>query len=441
MSSLNEKSLNYNSEVKINFEGGDLTSDSGILLYGMFNEKLGVSEVIEEMFNTDKTITHRKHNDAEVILQSIYQDICGYNTDDSADELRNDKALKTILKKDVLASQPTISRVNNRATTNSIKQLQTINYKLRDRVYKINMPSEVILDADSTDAIAYGKQQGAKFNGHYRTNGFHPLLIFDCNTQDLIKATLRPGNVYTSRKIVEFTGPVLKDYKIRYPKIKLKFRADSGFATPELYKLCETHKTEYAIRLKSNATLIKKSTELSEELLNDCKDNMIDYAVVYGEFKYKANSWDTERRVVIKIEKPAGQMALVHMFVVTNMESTAEEVIDFYCDRGEMENFIKECKNGFGLCKMSSTSYVANAMKLQRKAIAYNINNWLRRLVLPSVHKSIRIETIRVKLIKVAAKIVKHSRYIHFKLNSTYPYKELFIDTFKNIKSLACLRI
>lgn len=168
----------------------------------------------------------------------------------------------------------------------------------------------------------------------------------------------------------------------------------------------------------------------------ECQDNIYDYKVIYGEFKYKAAKWDIERRVVVKIEKPEGQMCYNYTFVVTNMKSTPKKVIMFYSNRGTMENFIKEGKNGFAFDSMSSTDYIINANKLQLALLAYNFNNWFRRIALSKSMKSNRIETIRLKLIKIAAKIVNSSRYLTFKLCSSCPYKNEFWDTLQRINNL-----
>lgn len=138
---------------------------------------------------------------------------------------------------------------------------------------------------------------------------------------------------------------------------------------------------------------------------------------IFGEFSYKAGSWDKERRVIVKIEKPKGQLTFKYTFIVTNIkEWNSEKIFKFYCQRGTMENFIKEAKHGFAIDKMSSTDFWTNANKLQQMLLAYNLNNWMRWLCFPEINLSNRISTIRTKIIKIAGKIVKTGRYIYFKL-------------------------
>lgn len=436
MNSLLEKSMNFNKKIKINFNGGDLTSDSGLLLYKEFDKKIGFSETIKKIFKVNDTAKSRFHSNEDILIQKIYQSIAGYFNDDDGDELRVDPAFTEILGKKALASQPTMSRFNNRLSLETIKQLEKINEILMDYIYSIKLPEQIILDLDSTNFQTYGKQYGSAYNFHYSSTGYHPLLMFDGLTGDLLKAELRSGNVYTSRQVVRFIGPVLKKYLKKYPQIARFIRADSGFAQPYLYQIIEQLKSFYAIRLKANANLYKNASSIADRLDNICKKNIYDYAVVYGEFTYKASKWDKSRRVVVKIEKPEGQLCYNYTFVVTNMTSTPKKVIMFYCNRGTMENFIKEGKNGFAFNKMSSSSFVANANRLQQMVLAYNFNNWFRRLCLSDSMKSSRIETIRMKLIKIAGKVVNTSRYIKFKLCSSCPYKDEFWFILEQINAL-----
>ena len=221
-----------------------------------------------------------------------------------------------------------------------------------------------------------------------------------------------------------------------YGNTALVLRGDSGFATPDLYKQCETNGTSYVIRLKENGILRKLAAYEEKLLCEKTQLNQVDYAVVYGEFQYQANSWEYPRRVVFKIEKPTNQMIHMYTFIVTNMDGAPEELIRFYCKRGAMENFIKESKNGFDFAAVSSQSKIVNANRVQIHALAYNIFNWFKRLVLPKKLQKHTVDTIRVKLLKIAAKAVRSARYITFKLCSSCPYKKEFYETLENIHGL-----
>ena len=231
------------------------------------------------------------------------------------------------------------------------------------------MPQAVILDLDSTLLDAYGRQEGRAFNFHYQSNGYHPLVCYDGMTGDLIKIQLRDGTQYSCTGAVDFLQPVLDEYLHDYLEIPILLRGDSGFSTPDLYKQCEENGTSYVIRLKENGILRGKASDLVDELDEITRNNKVDYAVVYGEFMYKAKSWPYERRVVCKVEKPENQMVYMYTFVVTNMRKQ-------------------------------------------------------------------RIDTVRLKLLKIAAKVVHSARYITFKLCSSCPYKNEFYETLSNIGKL-----
>ena len=181
----------------------------------------------------------------------IYMIIVGYFEDGASDELTNNPVFRTILDKDALALQPTVSRFFNRMDENTLNQLLSIGRILRKKVYSIQMPEVIIRDLDSTFLDAYGKQEGRDFNFHYQSNGYHPILCSDGIIGDLIKIQLWDGTKYSCTGIVDFLQPILDEY----PAIKLLLRGDSGFTTPELYKQCEENDTSYAIRLKENGVL------------------------------------------------------------------------------------------------------------------------------------------------------------------------------------------
>ena len=350
MSIVNTFSLQSNRQIKINFDGGDLSSDAGLLLIKEFISKLGIERLLNRSFKTNDSAVFRYHTDRDNLLQMIYMIMAGYFEDDASDELTKDPVFKAVLEKSALASQPTVSRFFNRMDEDTLKQFQEISQILRKRIYSIQMPQAVILDLDSTLLVAYGKQEGRAFNFHYRSNGYHPLVCYDGITGDLIKIHLRDGAAYSCTGVTNFLQPILDEYLNDYPTIHLLLRGDSGFATSDLYKQCEENGTSYVIRL--------------------------------------------------------------------------------------MENFIKESKSGFDFSAVSSHNRIVNANRVQVHALAYNIFNWFRRLVLSAKMRKQRIDTVRLKLLKIATKVVHSARYITFKLCSSCPYKEEFYDTLSAIGKL-----
>ena len=375
MSILNTISLESNKKIKINFNGGNLSSDGGLLLIKEFAAKVGLIKLVKKLFKTNDHTKSRIHTDSDNLMQMLYQIIAAYFEDDCADELTNDPVLTSILEKEALASQPKLSRFWNRMDNDTLTQLDSIHAKMRDIVYSIKAPEHMLFDLDSTLLNTYGKQEGEGFNFHYQVHGYHPLLCYDGITGDLLKAELRNGTQYCSN--------------------------DSDTA-----------------------------------LFRAARENQTDYMVEYGEFYYQAGSWSHPRRVVFKVEKPYNQFIHLYTFIVTTMKSEPHKVIQFYCGRGKMENFIKEGKSGFDFSSVSSRTKVVNANRLQVHALAYNLFNWFRRLVLSTNMRKQQINTIRLKLLKVAAKVVNKARYIVLKLCSSCPYKKEFYETISNIMKL-----
>lgn len=437
MNSLNTLRLESNTKLKINFEGGQLSSDAGLLLLSEFCSKIGADDLIAKLFQTNDTAAVRRHTDSQNLLQMIYQIFAAYFEDDCADELTTDPVLTAILRKDALASQPTLSRFFNRMDADTLNQFNEILRRLRNTVYSIQKPEYILLDLDTTLLDTYGHQEGEGFNYHYQAHGYHPLMCYDGITGDLLKAELRDGTQYCSNGAAAFMASLLKELISDLPDTQFCMRGDSGFASPDLYETLEENDCYYAIRLKENANLHKLAEDIDNSLYRATKFNQIDYAVEYGEFMYQAATWKHPRRVVFKIEKPYGQIIHKYTFVVTSFEDLEPyQVIQYYASRGKMENFIKESKLGFDFTSVSSHSKTVNANRLQLHVLAYNLFNWFQRLVLPKAMRHLRVDTIRLKLIKIAAKAIRSGRYIQFKLCSSCPYKSEFYETLQNIRQL-----
>lgn len=437
MNSILNYKLNFNKKLRFNFEGGSITTDTGLLLIKEFFDKIGLTSIIRENLNVEEDYKSRKiHKSYELVIQKIYQCIAGYHTDQNCNDLRKDVIFTEILNKDFLASQPTMCRFVNNVNDENVKQMEYINRLILNKAYSIENPESQILDLDSTNLSTYGHQEGSNFNYHYQAVGYHPLVMFDGMTGDLLKIELRNGNCYTSTNVVDFIKPYLEYQDSKHPNIFRVIRGDSGFAVPGLYEIAEKEGDLYAIRLKANSNLYRNAKDFESELLQDWKNGLLEYKCAYKEFEYKAEKWNKPRRVVVKMEKPANKMTIDYTFVVTNMKASPKEVISFYCKRGTMENFIKECKNGFNFESMSHSSFLANSFKLQILALAYNLVNIFKRLCIHGKFKKFTIETLRGKLIKVASKIVKSSRNQIFKICNNFPYKEIFVNTLKNIQNL-----
>ncbi len=309
------------------------------------------------------------------------------------------------------------------------------NQELLDKVHQLRESTVLIFDLDSTHADTFGEQEETAFNTHYGTVGFHPLVAFDGVTGDFLKAKLRPGNVYTSNGVVDFVKPLITHYNEKFPETTPFLRGDSGFAVPALYDLCEEESVYYVIRLKSNANLQRLADELhpSSAPIDTSKTEYY-----YEETEYQAKSWSKSRKVIIQSVRPAGELFFTHSFFVTNLVNafSPKDIVRTYQKRGTMENYIKEAKNGFYLDKMCSHSFLVNEVRMMLSLLAYNLTNWLRTLCFPEEQKTMQIQTIRTRMIKVASKLVKSGRSLHFKLSSSFVYQSFFWKVLQRIQTL-----
>ena len=171
MTSLQECTLHFNPRMKVNFDGGDLTSDAGLLVYREFDQRLGLSDAVRDLLVVDDPVSHRDHPNSDVVLQKVYQHVAGYHTDDAADDLAVEPLLTALLGKQRLASQPTLSRFNEKASIKTAQSLERVSETLQQRVYSVSPQDQFVFDLDSSGFTAYGHQHGANFNYHYQRPG------------------------------------------------------------------------------------------------------------------------------------------------------------------------------------------------------------------------------------------------------------------------------
>lgn len=435
MTRLPQTTLHFNRQLKLSNDGGELSSDTGQFLFREFDEKIGFSQTIAKHLQLKDERSFCIHQNEQLLRQKIYQLIAGYHEDDAADQLTHDPVFTQVLGTPALASQPSLSRFFKRFDAQALDQLQAANQELLDRVHHVRQSETLIFDLDSTHADTYGNQEKSSYNAHYRTLGFHPLVAFDGLTGDFLKAQLRPGSVYTSNGVVDFMRPLIEHYNETFPEISTLVRGDSGFAVPGLYELCEKESVYYIIRLKSNAKL----KALAEELhpTHEVRDVSVTESYVEDSI-YQASTWSVPRRIIIQSTRPAGELFFSHAFFVTNLSESfsSQAIVASYKKRGAMENFIKEAKDGFGFDQMKSHDFFMNEARMMLSLLAYNLTNWLRTLSFPVAAKGIQIQTIRTRLIKVASKLVKSGRSLHFKLSSSFVYTRFFWDVLTRVQQL-----
>jgi len=423
--------LNSNSSLIVNFNGGAIGSDGGLVLYREFIEHIGLRDIIYENLDFIRLGPNAKYDVADKVIQQVIFQIAGYEDNNDAGRLAHDPVMKAVLDGKI-ASQPTLSRHENSFSREGIEGLQRANGALLKNVYTHEKPEVVILDIDSTEDKVHGCQEGARYNGHFGHVAYHPLLVFNGINGDFIVGELRDGNVYTSNGATDL---LIKAFDIvGNATTRMIVRGDSGFADPKIFDLCEDKDSDYFIRLKANWVL----WDLAREIVNQIDlRNYSNEQIVYGEFCYKAQSWRDYRRVLVKVHKEPDKLFYDMYFLCTNnLWVSPKQGWDFYQQRGNMENFIKESKLGFALDRLSCKDFDANAARMQIKGLSYNISNMFKRFCIPDDLKLHQIETSRTKITKIWCRILRHGRPIYVKLSSSYPYKKYFWEALFSVKYL-----
>lgn len=433
MKSLQHNKVNFNNKITFDFSGGNLSSDSGLLLVRSFFEKIGLRDVLKDFFDSHDG---RIHPVSSVIEQLLYTNIAGYHQDDASDELRHDPVFTSILDKKTLASQPTVSRMLNSFDETGIKKFNDI---LKALFRMGNSPKDtkhIVLDIDSTNIQTYGSQENSEYIYHYSSNGYHPLVLYNGFNGDIIKFELRKGSVYTSNGVREFLEPVLEWLEKEYPGVSILIRGDSGFATPALYRLAEEYAADFVIRLKANATLKRLADESSRTFQELYGNDFSHHHAVHDEFNYMAGSWGKERRVICRTERNAGELLTRSTFIATSLKGDPKKIVSTYNKRGMMENFIKETKLDFGMTTLSHSSFSANHVKAMILVIAYSVMNIMKRLVMPKELRNSRMLSIRSFFIKIACRVVRSARKTILRFCSSFLYKDKFLDSMSRIESL-----
>jgi hypothetical protein len=433
----NQLTLSFQPKIVLDFNGGDITSDSGLLLLRQFDEQLALTKRVRGLYNDWRHPVFIEHQAHEMLRQRIYQIAAGYEDCNDADTLRSDPTLQTIVgKSDPLASQPTLSRLENHADWQSIERLGTVclQWFIQHGYRKRETPEEILLDSDATDDPCHGQQQFAFFHGKYGEHMYHPLFFFEAKTGCLLSARLRPGNASASEGIAVELRRLVPIVKRRFPKSQLSYRADAGSATPEIYITLESLQALYAIGIASNS-IFKQRTERWLKRAQRKYARTKEPLRVFYSFRHRARSWKKKRRIVVKIE--VGPLGSNVRFVITNRPGRAEEVFSWYDYRGECENRIKEFKRDLNADRLSCHTYRANAFRLKLHALAYQMLVLFRLHALRQTQLAhARLETLRLKLFKVGARFKRTARRLWFHLSSSWPGRELFIEVWQKLKRL-----
>ena len=428
--------MGFDGGIKLEFHGAKVTSDGGLLAYRELDDALGLFDAVSTALSDQRTGRNIQHAMATLLRQSIYSRLAGYEDVNDAERLSVDPVMRAITGKRTPNKQAASVNTMGRFETEFLTQrenlagLSEINGKWVERAMSKTPHRRIILDLDSSESPVHGAQEGSAYNGHFGCTCFHPLFCFN-QFGDCEGVLLRSGNVHSADRWKEVLEPIVKRYENK--KNRKYFRGDAAFAKPEIYEYLEGNGLLYAIRMPANELLHEKIRHLLTRPVGRPPEKPI---ICWSEFSYQAGSWDRPRRVVAKVEWHQGELFPRVGFIVTNMSAKPEGVVHFYNGRGTAEQWIKEGKYALHWTRLSCKRFVSNQVRLGLFVLAYNLGNFLRRLVLPRKIKHWSLRSLLVKLIKIGAKVVRHNRYTTFQMAAVAIDQTLFAEILARIKRL-----
>ena len=410
-------------KVEASFTGGEVSSDGGVLLLRQVDRKLGLTSTVAQALTESRRKKSCRHSLVSLLRQRVYGVCTGYEDLNDHDRLRGDVGLQTAVGRDEeLASASTLCRWENRADREAAWAAHGVLVEQFISSFK-RAPKEVVLDFDATDTAVHGQQEGRFFHGYYDHYCFLPLYVF-CGAQ-LLVAYLRRSKIDGAKHAWAILSLLVKRLRKAWPNVRIIFRGDSGFCRHQMLRWCEKHTVGYIVGVAKN----KRLKALSEKQICDTEESFAETKQkqrLFGEIQYAANTWDRRRRVIVKTEHSS--KGSNPRYVVTNLPGEPKKLYDkLYCARGDMENRIKEQQLDLFSGRTSCHTWWANQFRLLLSSLAYTLMEAIRRLALKGTELSkAQCRTIRLKLLKIGAVIVRNTRRIKFMFTSAYPYQKLF---------------
>ena len=416
-----------NKKVEADFDGGEVSSDAGLLFLREVENRIGLSSKMADSLRDRRHPGYIKHRFVELLKQRIFQIACGYEDGNDSNELRDDPIMKIACERlpddeQALASQPTISRFENGLSRTDLYRIGEVFLDVFIHSYS-KAPEGILLDIDDTDDLTYGHQQLTLFNAYHGDYCYIPIHIYEGKSGKLITTILRPGRRPSGPEIVTILKRVVRKLREAWPEVGIILRGDSHYSCPAVYEFCEDNDMKYVLGFMPLSPLVKQVKPLVKEAIDRFRRERHPVKI-FTETLYKAKSWGTFRRVIAKVEYNAlGSNA---RFIVTNLEHWNRRFIyqTAYCGRGAMELMIKEHKNHLLSDRTSCTSFSANQFRLFLHSAAYVLLHTFRTLHLKgSEWASAQFDTIRLKIIKIGARVIQLSRKIRIHLPTSFPWK------------------
>jgi hypothetical protein len=422
--------------VLLDFEGGSLTSDAGILLLREVEQQIGIIKGLAEVINDPRDARYVKHTLMELLMQRVGQISSGYEDANDCNTLRDDPIFKMFAGRlpesdPALASQPTMSRFENSISRTYLFRLARV---FADKfIASYNAPPKVIVvDFDDTEDKVYGGQQLAMFNNYFKDYCLMPLHVYEGLSGKLITTILKPGKRAKGKQMLAIVKRLIKYLRQYWPETVIVFRGDGHFSYPEVMEWIDGQdNVMYVIGLAGNACLEKlvqahvgRATQLYEQTKNDVR--------LYHSFYYKAGSWKEHKRVIAKIEVSAKGLNV--RYVVTNMKQAKAKDLytQIYCERGKAELYIKDHKVYLKSDRTSCTDFTANQFRLFLHSAAYVLIHALKTNILKHTQWAhATMETIRLRLFKIGARVRQLKTRIKVELPSSFPLQATLARSFR----------
>lgn len=410
-------------KVEVDFSGGNISSNAGIVLLSRVDQQLGLSKQIAQAIGDERRKASCEYSVEELIRQRLYGLALGYEDLNDHQQLRQDLAIQTAINRDrPLASASTLSRFESRAEKDWMLNIHQVLFNQFIASFK-KAPRRLVLDFDATDTPLHGEQEGRFFHGYYDHYCYLPLYVF-CG-RHLLVSYLRPSNIDPAKHSWGILSLLVKAIRRHWPKVEIIFRGDSGFCRWKMLRWCERHDVRYIVGIAKNNRLKRKAAglinEAAEQFVLTGKKQRL-----FTSIHYAAGTWDKRRRIIVKAEH--NRLGSNPRFVVTNLSQNDKYLYDkIYCARGDMENRIKDQQLGLFAHRASSHRWWNNQFRQLLSGLAYVLMEALRAMALAGTAiATASPQTLRLKLLRIGAVIVRNTRRIRIMISSAYPDRALF---------------
>lgn len=414
-------------KVEVDFDGGDVSSDAGVLFLRETESDIGIINKVAEAIVDKRHQSYVKHEIADLLTQRVFQIASGYEDGNDCNDLRHDPIFKMSCEKlptsdEPLASQPTMCRFENTPSRTTLYRIACVILDAFIHSYT-EAPEGIVIDIDDTADAIYGTQQLALFNAYHDCFCYLPLHIYEGKSGKLITTILRPGKRPSGQEIVSILKRIVQRIKEAWPEVNILIRGDDYYSSPDMYDYCKEHNIKFVFGFKPYKTVVEKASSIMAKA-KELYDISLKPVKLYSEFSYQAATWAEPNRIIVKAEY--NHRGPNTRFVLTNLESAYRKFVyeTIYCGRGSAEQMIKEHKKHLASDRTSCSSFQANQFRLLLHSIAYILLHAFRDKHLKKTEfAKAQFNTIQKKIIKVAARVRQMSTKIKVHLPSSLPLK------------------